>query len=183
MVARAKRVLAVARADADVSEVVEPRIHRSHVRRVIEPARVDEGRYGARRAAQLSDHPAGDEVGGGLPVRNVEPPDLATHVGRVHTVREAVAVEVDDTNTGRHRVAHATAARVESLGGAGRVARVPEQRSSDGIDDIDRVADHVGRQRAVVLVGLIAARDHEHGLQRVLRRTGDVDVCGLRLGP
>ena len=65
---------------------------------------------------------------------------------------------------------------LKRLRGAGRVACVPEQRAADRVDDVDRVTDRVGGQRAVVLVRLVAARDHEDELVGVLGRTGDVHV-------
>ncbi len=180
---QAERVLAVARTDADMREVFRARAHHCNVRRVVEAPHVRQRGRCARRTAELCDHAAGDQARGGLAVRDVEAPHLATHVGGIDTVGEAVAIKVGNAHVRRERVAHRAPRRVETLRGTGRAARVPEQRAADRVDDVDRVTDRVGGQRAVVLVRLVAACDHEGQLARVLGRTGDVDVRRHRCCP
>src|SRR5690606_12056626 len=110
----------------------------------------------------------------GAAVEDVEAPYLSAHIGRVDAVGEAIAVEVDDLDVGRHRVTHVgeRACRV-------RRAAVPQQRTGDGVDDIEP-GSRLVRARVVVVLRLVVAAGEDHHRART---AVDVDLRRYRRGP
>ena len=130
------------------------------------------------RPAELCDDAARDEIAGRRAVVDVEAPHLAAHVAGVHSIGEAVAVDVDDADTGWNRVVHRSPGSVEAFVPAGAAA-VPQQGAGLGVDDVDRVADGVGRQVGAILVRFVAAAHHD----RQMLDAVDVDFGGRRGRP
>ena len=89
------------RADADVDEVASRVLTSGDVGRVVEPARCLSTLPAESPAApSCAMTPPVTRLLGVLAVVDVEAPDLAAHVGRVHAVGVAVAVDVDDLDLG-----------------------------------------------------------------------------------
>ena len=129
----------MARPDTDVQEDLIVVIDQRDIGRIVEAPAFGHARRRIRCRTELGKDTAGHEIRERRAVENVETPDLPAHVGRIHTVGEAVRVEVDDANVAGDRILHGRQVTIR-----GRIRGMPEQRARFGVDDIDRIPRSIG---------------------------------------